>query len=313
MGKNKATTPPEGEHITEQLSAYMDNALDAAAHEAVRLHLAVCAPCLAEHDELLATRDLVRSVSMVAPPRAFTLTQEMVAPSRKAGFWEQLLAPRNAPRLATGSAMAFALVLMLFVGQSFNTMVASPSVMQSSAERESLAAGNSYQESSPGVTGVTDTSAQEDKLAMAPLPTQSNPLEMTDASLPAQTAPAAGASADASATTGAVARSFASPEANPKAQPPPFIVTGTPEAQATTLALAYSATAMAESNHQDGETTLAAGDGLMRQAPEGPSYAEQRPAPAAGGIDALTIALVSLAALGLALAAGALVARGRVS
>jgi hypothetical protein len=39
----------------------------------------------------------------------------MVAPARREGFWEKLLSPRNGSRLATGSVLSFALVVMLLV------------------------------------------------------------------------------------------------------------------------------------------------------------------------------------------------------
>jgi hypothetical protein len=117
MGNNRMTTPGKGEHITEQLSAYIDNALDANERESVRLHLEGCALCTVEHDEMLATRNLLRSVPMVAPPRAFTLTREMAGVAeKKAGFWDRLLTRSNSDRLATGSVLAVGLVLLLLVG-----------------------------------------------------------------------------------------------------------------------------------------------------------------------------------------------------
>jgi hypothetical protein len=116
MSDKHTIMPAEGGHIREELSAYIDGALGAAEHEAVRSHIEGCTLCRVEYEELSATRNLMRSVPLIAPPRAFTLTEEMVAPVRPAGFWEKLLSPRNGSRLATGSALSFALVLMLLVG-----------------------------------------------------------------------------------------------------------------------------------------------------------------------------------------------------
>src|SRR5438093_13629799 len=96
---------PEGGHVLDRLSAYMDNSLGEAGQERVRVHLEGCAECRADYLELLATRQMLHSLPTVAPPRAFTLTEDMVAPAAtgRAGFWQRLLAPRNAPRFAMGS------------------------------------------------------------------------------------------------------------------------------------------------------------------------------------------------------------------
>jgi hypothetical protein len=116
MSDKHKITFADGGHIREELSAYIDGALGAAEHETVRVHMEGCALCRAEYEELSMTRNLLRSMPMIAPPRAFTLTEEMTAPVRRGGFWESLLSPRNGPRLATGSALSFALVVMLLVG-----------------------------------------------------------------------------------------------------------------------------------------------------------------------------------------------------
>jgi hypothetical protein len=116
MGDVYRVTPREGGHIEEQLSAYIDGALNPGERDTMRLHMEGCAECRAAHDSLLLTRSLVRSMPQVAPPRAFTLTPEMVAPARPSGFWGRLFAPRNAPRLATASALSFTLVVAMLVG-----------------------------------------------------------------------------------------------------------------------------------------------------------------------------------------------------
>jgi hypothetical protein len=116
MGDVYRVTPREGGHIEEQLSAYIDGVLNARERDVIRLHMEGCAECRAAHDSLLLTRSLVRSLPQVAPPRAFTLTQEMAAPARRDSFWSRILARRNAPRLATASALSFALVVAMLVG-----------------------------------------------------------------------------------------------------------------------------------------------------------------------------------------------------
>jgi anti-sigma factor RsiW len=116
MGDVYRVTPREGGHIEEQLSAYIDGVLSPRERDTMRLHMEGCVECRTAHDSLLLTRSLVRSMPQVAPPRAFTLTQEMVAPARRDSFWSRLLAPRNAPRLATASALSFTLVVAMLVG-----------------------------------------------------------------------------------------------------------------------------------------------------------------------------------------------------
>lgn len=109
-------------HVIEQISAYLDGALDDAVSDDVRAHIDSCVVCHTEYVEVRATRSLLKSVPAIVPPRAFTLTPEMVG--RKVWLWQRLLVPRNVPRLATGSALVFAMVALLLVGNLMN--IASP-------------------------------------------------------------------------------------------------------------------------------------------------------------------------------------------
>src|SRR5918911_2997820 len=113
MTNNKAGAGPE-RHVWRLLSAYIDNNLDKATHEEVRAHLEECPDCRADYIELRATRRMLRSLPVVPPPRAFTLTEEAVA--HRPGLFARLLTPRNAPRLATGSALAFTLLVFVLLG-----------------------------------------------------------------------------------------------------------------------------------------------------------------------------------------------------
>jgi hypothetical protein len=114
MGNRVNNRTNDSEHVVEQISPYLDGALDDATSDSVRDHIERCAECRAEYMEVRFTRQLLRSASTVQPPRAFTLTQEMVA--RGGWLWHRLLVPRNVPRLATGSVLTFALVALLLVG-----------------------------------------------------------------------------------------------------------------------------------------------------------------------------------------------------
>ena len=105
------------EHIVDLLSAYIDNALNPGERESVRAHIETCTSCQAEHESLLATQVMLSSLPVVPPPRAFTLTPEMVgAGAHEKSFWQRLLTPRAVPRFATGSVVAFALLALLLVG-----------------------------------------------------------------------------------------------------------------------------------------------------------------------------------------------------
>lgn len=57
----------------EQLSAWLDGALDDGTRATVARHLATCAACRAALDELHAVRDLLRALPAPALPRSFAL------------------------------------------------------------------------------------------------------------------------------------------------------------------------------------------------------------------------------------------------
>ena len=102
--------------MTELLSAYIDHALDVREMRRVDSHLDGCDVCRAEYHQLLATKQLLAGLPAVAPPRSFTLTPQMVAPERQPSFLKQLLSGRLYPTLATGSVVAFVLLLLMLVG-----------------------------------------------------------------------------------------------------------------------------------------------------------------------------------------------------
>src|SRR4051794_16380340 len=122
MSKNRmgAGTEP---HVWDLLSAYIDNELDKATHEEVRTHLEECEDCRAGYIELRATQRMLKAMPVAAPPRAFTLTEEDVA--RRPGFLQRMLTPRNSPRFATGSVLAFALLVFVFVSNNVSGNFAS--------------------------------------------------------------------------------------------------------------------------------------------------------------------------------------------
>ncbi len=119
MGIDNRDNNINGEHVIQLISAYIDNALDARDQERVRAHLATCEVCGAELREIQATQRMLRALPVQVPPRVFTLTEEMVGarPPTEArpSLLSRLFGKATAPRLATGSVLAFALLLVVLV------------------------------------------------------------------------------------------------------------------------------------------------------------------------------------------------------
>ncbi|HEY0071060.1 MAG TPA: zf-HC2 domain-containing protein [Chloroflexia bacterium] len=116
MGKDRNNNI-HGEHVIGLISSYIDNALDAGDRERVRAHIDGCEVCGAEYRELRATQQMLRAMPVQVPPRVFTLTEEMVGARSGArpSLLSRLLSRALAPRLATGSVLAFALLLVMLV------------------------------------------------------------------------------------------------------------------------------------------------------------------------------------------------------
>jgi anti-sigma factor RsiW len=100
-------------HVLDALSVYIDDAMEPDEQEQVRAHIADCEDCHVVYLEMRATRQMLNALPTIAPPRAFTLTQEMAAP--RTSFWQRVFAPRYAPRFATGSALAFGLLVLILI------------------------------------------------------------------------------------------------------------------------------------------------------------------------------------------------------
>lgn len=120
MDKAWNSSAGDGEHVTGLLSEYIDGSLGKEARAAVLRHLQSCADCKADYIELSATRRLMSRMPVVVPPRAFTLTPDMVAPVRRPGFLERLFIPRNTPRFAFGSVLSLALMMFVLLGSLVN-------------------------------------------------------------------------------------------------------------------------------------------------------------------------------------------------
>jgi anti-sigma factor RsiW len=71
-----------GQPTLEELSAFIDNELDAAAQARVAEHVAGCHDCQARLDGLRQTAHAIRGLPMETPPRSFTVPEQR-RPSRR--------------------------------------------------------------------------------------------------------------------------------------------------------------------------------------------------------------------------------------
>jgi len=72
---------PRGPHVSELLSAYLDNQLNPAERAKVQAHLATCPACAAELSDLQATVGLLARLPAVPLPRSFVLAEAPARPS----------------------------------------------------------------------------------------------------------------------------------------------------------------------------------------------------------------------------------------
>jgi len=72
---------PRGPHVSQLLSAYLDNQLNPAERARVQVHLATCPACTAELSELQVTVGLLARLPAVPLPRSFVLAEAPARPS----------------------------------------------------------------------------------------------------------------------------------------------------------------------------------------------------------------------------------------
>ncbi len=115
----KLGKPGPGDHVLDQLAAYLDYELPEPARAAVREHLRRCPQCENELATLRAAKQLLRDLPAVVPTRSFKLNPDQVAalnarpmsPVRAFGL------PRLALALRLASA-ACCLLLLTLIGTS---------------------------------------------------------------------------------------------------------------------------------------------------------------------------------------------------
>ena len=157
----------DNKHVVDLLSSYIDNALTSGERESVRAHLETCDSCRIEHDGLIGMKAMLKNLPVVPPPRAFTLTPEMVgAGVRRESFWQRLLTPRAVPRFATGSVVAFALLALLLVGDFMG--MKRDAAFAPYATTGGTAAKENTRNSDVAVSAAPTTAAAEQGIALIP-------------------------------------------------------------------------------------------------------------------------------------------------
>ena len=103
----------------EELSAYVDGQLDAAARARVDAHLETCAACRDELAELRGLRQALSELPRVPAPRSFALREADVGPTevpRGGGFLS------TAPAMLSGLTAAAVLAFVVLVGVDLSSV-----------------------------------------------------------------------------------------------------------------------------------------------------------------------------------------------
>ena len=100
----------EHEIVSEQLSEYLDEQLEAGERARVERHLATCAECQESVRSLRWTRQLLRQAPTARIPRSFVVREADVAPARAAGRRRPVAA------LQWAGAVVAALLVLVFAG-----------------------------------------------------------------------------------------------------------------------------------------------------------------------------------------------------
>lgn len=115
---------PGGDHPDDVLSAYLDDELAPAARGEVEAHLARCAECRAELDDVAAARRAIRILPVHGAPRPL-----FQMPARAAG---------RRGRAAWAVAAAVAAVVAMFLPREPGVAPSLPSLADSHAARASV-------------------------------------------------------------------------------------------------------------------------------------------------------------------------------
>jgi putative zinc finger protein len=150
------------EPTLDELSAYVDDALDPAAKARVAQHITGCAECGARVDGLRQTANLVRALPMESPPRTFSIPLQRQQASRR---W--------VPAAWLGSAAAALLVIVVGVSQLH--LPGSPTSLTTGSRNDGQ---NGALYGSEGAAGAP--AAGQDRAAQALKAAGGNPVTVVD-------------------------------------------------------------------------------------------------------------------------------------
>jgi anti-sigma factor RsiW len=102
---------PGGRHLDDTLSAFLDDELAPAARHEAEAHLAGCADCRAELDEVAAARQAIRILPVHAAARPLVGTDSFGRHPRTPG--RQTPPPRRRAAWALAAAVAAAIAFLL--------------------------------------------------------------------------------------------------------------------------------------------------------------------------------------------------------
>lgn len=236
-------------HVTEQLSAYMDNQLKNDERLQVETHLRSCSACAADLRSLQTTVRALRSLPVVAVPRSFILQPTYV--------------PRPAPGLAllalrfASAATAFALLATIGAGvllRGYGPVAAPPPQAFSAAPAATSAAPAPETARDANAPGVARSAAEPAATATA-LPPTAAP-NAKSAAPASESAPSA--TAAAATTTAAAPAALAAPMMAPAAQSTPAPPSATAPVTGDTQSLAANATGAAPATATLAPVTAAA-------------------------------------------------------
>jgi hypothetical protein len=206
-------------HVGDLLPGYLDSSLPAAELAAVRAHLETCDACRVDYADLQATRTMLQQMPVALTPRSFVITEEMAGRVRKSSLLERIFTPRFAPTFASGSVVAFLLLIFLFATSNASVTVSSSqgtpgffaqvtgSSTPSDTSRVAQNSDAQPKQFGPELTVTTAAGAESTALAMsAPSSSDTAPAPATPDALAgtgAQSPPEATPSSDHIASTGA--------------------------------------------------------------------------------------------------------------
>lgn len=122
--------PPGGDrHLDDGLSAYLDDELAPAARREADAHLAVCAECRAELDDVAAARHAIRILPVRATPRPLLDPDRAITAA---------LVRRRRSRAAWALAAAVAAAIAMMLPQEPEVAPSLPSLAGSHAARASV-------------------------------------------------------------------------------------------------------------------------------------------------------------------------------